>query len=331
MTLRRAAAQARTTGMGVDMRIFVAGGTGAIGRRLLPLLLEAGHEVVALARSPDRARAVRELGAEPAVADALDAPALRDVVLSAEPDVVVNELTRIPDRIDPRRVVDSLAMTNRLRTEATRTLVDAAREAGARRFVSQTIAFVYRPDGEAPASEDEPLYLDAPSDFRPIVEAVRDSEQLVLGSGLEGVVLRYGHLYGPGTAYSATGSFTEEVSRRRVPLVGTGAGVWSFVHVDDAASATVAAVERGGPGAYNVVDDDPAPVAAWLPEYARLVDAGAPRRVPELLGRLGAGSFGVFFMTRQRGVSNRKALRELEWRPAHPSWREGFADELGRR
>jgi len=265
------------------------------------------------------------------VADALDAAALRGAVLSAGPEVVINELTSIPDRIDPRRVTESLAATNRLRTEATGTLVRAAREAGARRFLSQTISFIYRPDHGVPATEEDPLYIEAPDAFSPIVEAARESEDLVLGAdGLEGVVLRYGHLYGPGTAYSAEGSFTDDVRHRRVPIVGDGAGVWSFIHVDDAARATLAALEAGSPGVYNVVDDDPGPVATWLPEYARIVGARAPRRVPTLLGRLGAGPFGVFFMTRQRGVSNAKARRELGWRPVHASWREGFETELGR-
>ncbi|MGD2045233.1 MAG: NAD-dependent epimerase/dehydratase family protein [Gemmatimonadota bacterium] len=313
------------------MKIFIAGGTGAIGRRLVPLLVGAGHEVTALVRSEGRAGAARDLGAEPAVADALDADVLRRAVLESAPDAVINQLTSIPDRIDPRRVVESLAATNRLRREATGTLVRAALEAGSRRFLTQTIAFIYRPDHGDPAGEDEPLYVDAPSSFSPIVDAALESEELVLEAhGLEGIVLRYGHLYGPGTAYSAEGTFTDDVRRRRVPIIGDGAGVWSFVHVDDAATATVAALEQGGAGVYNVVDDDPAPLATWLPEYARILGARPPRRVPRLLGRLGAGAFGVFFMTRQRGVSNAKAKRELAWRPTHASWREGFESELSR-
>jgi len=310
------------------LRIFIAGGTGAIGRRLIPRLVEEGHAVVALARNEERTGAVRALGAEPAVADALDAAALRQAVLAARPDAVVNQLTRIPSRIDPRKAKEAMAETNRLRIEATRVLVGAAIDAGAQRFLSQSISFVYRPEPRNPATEDEPLYLEAPNAFRSVVQAVHDSERSVLDAGgIDGVVLRYGYFYGPGTQYAPDGSFTEDVKHRRVPIVGDGEGICSFIHVDDAADATMAALERGRSGAYNVVDDEPAPVSEWVPFFAETVGAPAPMRVPRLLGRLGAGEYGMYFMTEQRGASNARASDELGWSPARRTWREGFRAE----
>jgi nucleoside-diphosphate-sugar epimerase len=312
------------------VRVFVAGATGALGRPLLPLLREAGHEVVGMTRSEHKTTLLREWGAEPVVCDAFDRDAVRDAVVGARPDVVIHELTDIPDAIDPRKFAEQFENTDRLRTEGTRNLVDAAVAAGARRIVAQSIAFAYEPGGELAKTEEDPLYLDADEPWRRSVHAISELEQAVTGSaGIEGVVLRYGFFYGTGTAYAYDGSFGKAVRARRLPIVGRGSGVYSFVHIDDAAAATVLAAERCAPGIYNVVDDEPALVAEWLPIYAEAVRAKPPRRVPTFLARIGAGRYGVYLMTGVRGASNAKARRELGWQPRHPSWRQGFQEALG--
>ncbi len=282
-----------------------------------------------MTRSVSRAEDVRARGVQLVIADALDAAGLRDAVMEATPEVVINQLTNIPRRLNPRRSKEEMGATNRLRIEATRTLVEAAQAAGAHRVISQSISFVYDPKGAAAATEDEPLYHGAPAAFSDMVRAIDASEHTVLDAkGVAGIVLRYGYFYGPGTRYAVDGSFAEDVRRRRVPLVGDGEGVCSFVHVDDAALATVLALEHGEPGAYNVVDDDPAPVRVWLPTYAQLLGAARPFRVPRFVGRLGAGPHGLYFMTEQRGASNQKAKKRLRWNPGYPSWQEGFRSEL---
>jgi nucleoside-diphosphate-sugar epimerase len=301
-----------------------------LGRRLLPQLREAGHEVVGMTRSEEKAGALREAGAEPVVCDAFDGERLHETVGSARPDAVVHELTDIPKAINPRKLEEQFATNDRLRSEGTRNLADAAAAAGARRLVAQSIAFAYTHAGDGLKSEDDPLFLDAPPPFRRSVEALRDLEEAVTGTvGIEGVVLRYGYFYGPGTAFASDGSSAEMVRKRRYPIVGRGTGVWSFIHVDDAARATVLALERGSPGAYNVVDDEPAPVSEWLPAYAEALGAKPPRRVPKLLARIAAGRYGTAAMTTQRGASNAKAKRELGWEPRYPSWRQGFREALG--
>jgi nucleoside-diphosphate-sugar epimerase len=310
------------------MRVFVAGASGAIGRPLLPKLVAAGHEVTGMTRSEARAVEVRAAGARAAVADVFDPGALGAAMRAAAPEVVVNELTSLPDRIDFRDE-DTYAATNRVRTEGTRNLIDAARAAGAGRFVCQSIAFAYRMEGEGLKTEDDPLLDEAPGAFGSGVSALREMERMVLRTeGLDGLVLRYGFFYGPGTYYGADGTSTEDVRRRRMPVVGKGTGVFSFVHVDDAADATVAAVERGAPGVYNIVDDEPAPLREWVPVFAEAVGAKPPRRVPAWLARFLAGKDVSGFATSLRGASNEKAKRELGWRPAHPSWRTGFAESL---
>jgi 2-alkyl-3-oxoalkanoate reductase len=247
----------------------------------------------------------------------------------ASPEVVVHELTSLPDRLDFRKE-DTYAATNRVRTEGTRNLIDAARAAGARRFVCQSIAFAYRPGGAGLKTEDDPLLDDAPGAFGSGVAALREMEGMVLGSkDLEGLVLRYGFFYGPGTYYSEDGSTTKDVRRRRMPIVGRGTGVFSFIHVEDAADATVAAVERGAPGVYNIADDHPAPMSERLPVFAKAVGAKSPRRVPVWLAKLVAGKDVAAFALELRGASNEKAKRELGWQPAHPSWRDDFAESLG--
>jgi nucleoside-diphosphate-sugar epimerase len=310
------------------MRVFLAGATGVIGRRLLPLLLAEGHQVTGMTRSPQKVDALRAMGAEPAIVDALDADAVRKAVDAAHPDAVIHQLTSLPRRIDPRKIERDFAMNDRLRREGTGHLVQAAQAVGAGRIVAQSIAFAYAP---GPAGtlhrEQDPMFLDTLKPLRRSIHALHDLERAVLQAG--GVVLRYGYFYGPGSAISRTGSMGEEVARRRLPIVGRGEGVWSFIHVDDAARATVAALAQGDSGPYNVVDDDPAPVAEWLPALADALGAARPRRVPALIARIAAGSYGVATMTRAQGASNELAKHELSWTPEHPSWREGFRNALG--
>jgi nucleoside-diphosphate-sugar epimerase len=307
------------------MRVFVAGATGAIGRKLLPLLAMGGHEVVGMTRSEERTALIRELGGEPVVADAFDAERVKTVVAEARPEVVVHELTDIPRAVDPRRFEEQFQRNNRLRREGTRNLVEAARAAGARRIVAQSIAFVYVPAGRLHVEED-PLSVAAGD----VVAAVADLEDAVLrADGIEGVVLRYGYFYGPGTSYAPDGAQAELLRRRRFPIVGDGGGVFSFIHVDDAARATVTALDHGAPGAYNIVDDDPAPVREWLPVLADAVGARKPPRIPSFVARVLAGPYAVNMMTRSEGASNRKAKEELGLELRFPSWRRGFVEALG--
>jgi nucleoside-diphosphate-sugar epimerase len=308
------------------MRVFVAGATGAIGRPLVPGLIAAGHEVTGTTRSEERAEAIRAAGARAVVCDALDADALRAAVVDAAPEVVVHELTALPARFNPRDK-QMYAPTNRLRQEGTRNLIAAARAAGARRIVCQSIAFAYAP-GERPEVKDEdaPLALGAPLPFGDSVRAIDEMERAVVGAaGVDGVVLRYGWFYGPGTYLADDGSVARDVRRRRLPVIGKGIGLYSFIHVDDAASATVAAVERGAPGVYNVVDDEPAPQREWLPRYADAMGANKPLRVPVWMARLAMGKIATMADV-QAGASNAKAKVELGWEPRWSSWREGFRE-----
>ncbi len=312
------------------MRVFVAGATGAIGRRLVPLLVERGHDVVAMTRRRDKVDALRAAGAVPVVADALDPASVRQALDDARPDVVVHELTALSTAGSLRRFDRHFAATNELRTKGTDHLLEAARAAGARKFVAQSYAgWPYARDGDAAKTEDDPLDRRPPKHMRETLAALRHLEEAVLGAeGMEGLVLRYGALYGSGTSIAEDGGLVELVRRRRFPVLGSGDGLWSFVHVDDAATATVLAVEGGEPGIYNVVDDEPAPVRLWLPELAAAVGAPPPRRVPTLVGRLAAGEVGVSLMTQVRGASNEKAKQRLGWSPRHPSWRTGFRAAL---
>jgi nucleoside-diphosphate-sugar epimerase len=309
------------------MRIFVAGASGVIGRPLVRQLIAAGHEVTGMTRREDRAEKIRAAGAEAVVCDVFDAEALREAVVAAAPEAVVHMLTALPRRYDPKS--DYLAATNRIRVEGTRNLVAAAEAAGARRLVGESIAFAYRPQGGWVKSEDEPLFTDAPGRFGVAFGAISELEREVLGAeGIEGIALRYGWLYGPGTYYDRGEQQAEEVMKRRLPIVGKGTGTFSFVHVEDAASATVAALEHGAPGAYNVVDDEPAPLREWVPAYAEALGAKPPRRVPVWLARLVAGKGVAASAVGLRGADNAKARRELGWEPAYPSWRQGFAATL---
>jgi nucleoside-diphosphate-sugar epimerase len=310
------------------MRVFVAGASGAIGRPLIRKLVAAGHDVTGMTRSEARGEELRAAGATAALADVFDADALGAAMSAAAPEVVIHQLTALPERMNFRNK-DLYTATNRLRTEGTRNLLRGAQAAGAGRFLAQSIAFAYRPEAGAVKSEDEPLFDDAPAPFASGVEALRDMEGAVLGTeGIDGVVLRYGFFYGPGTHYGADGAVTHDVRRRRMPVVGAGTGLFSFVHVDDAADATLAAVGRGSAGIYNIVDDEPAAMREWLPAFAAAAGARPPRSVPAWLARLVAGRQAAGFALELRGASNEKAKSELGWQPAHPSWRSGFAQAL---
>ncbi len=307
------------------MKVLVAGASGALGRQLVPRLVAAGHDVVGMTRTSSRL--VRELGATPVVADGLDPEAVARAVGRSEPEVIVHQLTALSAGIDPRHFDRDFAATNRLRTEGTDHLLAAGRAVGARRFVAQSYAgWPFARRGGAVKTEDDPLDPSPPEAMRRTLDALRHLEEAVVGAEwTEGVVLRYGGFYGPGTSLAPDGEHTAQIRRRRFPVVGDGGGVWSFVHVADAAQATAVAVERGRRGVYNIVDDEPAPVAAWLPAVAAALGAGPPRRVPRWVGRLVAGEAATVMMTEVRGASNEKAKRELGWAPAHASWRDGLA------
>jgi nucleoside-diphosphate-sugar epimerase len=310
------------------MKILVAGAAGAIGKQLLPRLVQAGHDVVGLTRSASHEGLVHELGATPVIADALDRDAVASAVGQAGPEVIVHELTALPGALDTRHLDRDFALTNRLRSEGTDNLLAAGRGAGVHKFLAQSYAgWPYAREGGPVKTEEDPLDPAPVDALRPLLDAIRHLEDAVTGATwTEGIVLRYGGFYGPGTSLGPHGGEQAEVIRkRRFPVVGDGGGVWSFVHIEDAAEATVAAIERGRRGIYNVVDDDPAPVAEWLPEMARALGAKPPRHVPRWLGRLVAGEAAAVMMTEVRGASNAKAKRELGWQPRHPSWREGVA------
>ena len=310
------------------MRVFVAGATGNIGRHLVPKLIEAGHEVTGMTRSEERAGRLRESGASAVVCDAFDADGVRRAVAESGAEVVVHELTALPEVLDFRKP-ELWEPTHRLRREGTRILIDAARAAGARRMVVQSIAFALAPTGDSVKDEEAPLAADEPGLAGEIASVVAEMEDAVTGTeGIDGLVLRYGQFYGPGTYYAPDGATAKQVRKGQFPIVGGGDGVFSFVHIDDAADATVAAVERGAPGIYNVVDDEPAPVREWLPVYAETLGAKRPRKVPRWLARIVAGKDAANAATTMRGASNAKAKAELGWQPRYPTWREGFRAAL---
>jgi nucleoside-diphosphate-sugar epimerase len=308
------------------MRVFVAGAAGAIGSQLLPRLVAHGHQVTASTRSPAKAERLRALGAEPVVLDGLDAVVVGEEVARAEPEVVIHQMTALAGGLDLRRFDRTFAVTNRLRTAGTDNLLAAATAVGARRFIAQSYAgWPSGRDSSRVTTEDDPLDLGPPRAQRESLAAIAHLERAVTSAGqLDGIVLRYGSFYGPG----ASDELVEMVRKRRVPVIGNGAGIWSWLHVADAAAATVCALDLGAPGVYNVTDDEPASVAEWLPYLAQAVGAKPPYRVPRWIGRLAAGEVGVSMMTRIRGASNAKAKRDLSWQPAWPSWRQGFRDGL---
>ena len=320
------------------MKVFVAGATGVLGRALIPQLVARGHEVVGMTRTASKQDLVRSLGARPVVADALDPDAVAQAVASAEPEVIVHQLTALSGKMSIRDArhperFEGAIMTNRLRTEATDHLLAAGRAVGARRFVAQSFgAFRFARTGGPVQTEDVPLDPDPPAPLRPVVEGLLYLEDAVTTIDWgEGLALRYGGFYGPGTSISLApeAEMAAPIRKRRFPIVGDGDGVFSYVHVEDAAAATAVAVERGQPGVYNVVDDEPAPVREWLPVLASALGAKPPRRVPRWLGRLLAGEAATVVMTDVRGASNAKAKREFGWQLRYPSWRQGFAQGLG--
>jgi nucleoside-diphosphate-sugar epimerase len=315
------------------MKIFVAGATGVLGRELVPQLVARGHEVVGMTRSAAKQDLLRSLGARPVVADALDPDSVAQAVASAEPEVIVHQLTALSGDFDMRHIDRFFETTNRLRTEGTDHLLAAARAVGARRFVAQSYAgWPAERSGGPVKDENAPFDPDPPEALRGMMAAIRHLEGAVTGATwLEGVVLRYGGFYGPGTTLSAdpAASHTAAIRKRQFPVVGDGGGIWSFIHVADAAAATAVAVEHGERGVYNVVDDEPAPARSWMPELARVLGAKPPRRVPRWLGRILAGEAATIMMTEVRGASNEKAKRELGWKPRYASWRQGFAQGLG--
>ncbi len=310
------------------MRVLVAGATGVIGRRLVPGLLADGHDVWGMTRS--RSDIVEGLGARAVECDALDANAMLAAVAQVKPDRIVHQLTSLPQAINPRRADRDMAANDRLRSEGTANLMAAAKVAGVERVVAQSIAFAYHPGPHRLRIEEDPLFDNSPPPFDRTVGALRALESAVLQSeGVDGVVLRYGFWYGPGTAYAADGHWATEVQRRRFPIIGGGGGVWSFTHVDDAAAATHQALSDVPGGVYNIVDDDPSPVAIWLPVYAEAVGGPPPRRVPAWLARLVAGQYAVTLGTELAGGSKQEARDEVGWTPRWSSWREGFKHALG--
>jgi nucleoside-diphosphate-sugar epimerase len=311
------------------MKVFVAGATGAAGKRLVPALVARGHSVVGVTRSSEKAELLRAMGAEPVVADGLDREAVMEEVTRTRPDALVHQMTALTGIRSFRRFDRDFALSNRLRTEGIDHLLEAALAVGAHRFVAQSYGNWNYERTDGLKTEEDPLDPSPPPNQAESLDAIRYLEQAVTGvEGIDGLALRYGNFYGPGTGFALDGELVALVRKRRLPIIGDGGGVWSFVHVDDVATATIAALEGGAPGIYNIADDEPAPVAEWLPELARVVGAKPPRRVPVWLGRMAAGEVGVSMMTRIRGASNAKANRELAWQPRYASWREGFRTGL---
>jgi nucleoside-diphosphate-sugar epimerase len=306
------------------MKVFLAGASGALGKRLVPQLIDRGHTVVGTTRSQAKAALLWDLGAKPVVVDALDRDAVLDAVGAAQPDAIIHQATALTG-VDPRKFAQSFELTDRLRSEGTDNLLAAARATGVKRFVAQSYTgWPYARVGGPVKSETDPLDPHPAPAMRRSLDAIRHVETAVTEAG--GIALRYGGFYGPGTGLEAGGEQLDAVRKRKFPVVGEGRAVWSFVHIDDAAAATVAALEHGKPGIYNIVDDDPAPVCEWLPYLADVAEAKPPRHLPLWLAKLAAGEHVVVMMDQARGASNEKARRELGWTPAHPSWRDGFRE-----
>jgi nucleoside-diphosphate-sugar epimerase len=306
--------------MEASMNIFIAGGTGAIGRVLVPLLVNAGHRVVVLTRSANRASQVQEMGAVPVVGDVYDQARLARLLAKSEAEVVIQQLTAFGTKDG-----DPYAETMRVRTEGTRNLVSAARAARVRRFIAQSISFMCSPFGSGLTDEETPLHLDASPAVRAFAEAVASLERQSLeASGMSGTVLRYGWFYGPGTSYDPEGAIPSAIRKGDYPIVGAGAGTYSFIDLRDAAVATIKALSHEAGGIYNIVDDSPVRLSEWLPLVAKLLDAPPPGHLDEALARQKLGDVRVYYMNEQRGASNAKAKREFDWQPAFPSWRTGF-------
>ena len=302
------------------MNIFIAGGTGAIGRFLVPLLVNARHKVTALARSADRASQLAQMGAVPVVGDVYDKARLARLVAESEAEIVIHQLTAFGTKTG-----DPYAETIRVRIEGTHSLIAAARAARARRFIAQSISFMCSPLGSGLTNEETPLYLDALPAVRALAEAIASLEHQTLNaSGMSGTVLRYGWFYGPGTSWDPDGFIPRAIRARTYPIVGAGAGEYSFINLRDAAAATLRVLAQGATGIYNIVDDSPVRLSEWLPCVANLLGAPAPGHEDVASARKRIGDMRVYYLNEQRGASNAKARRELNWRPAFPSWRAGF-------
>lgn len=309
------------------MKVLVAGATGAIGRPLMSLLLKAGHQVTGLTRSAEKALLLSDAGVEPIVCDVLDRAKIVEAVAKVKPEAVIHELTDLPHDFDLKKLKSAYDRNNRIRSEGTKNLLDAARLAGVRRFLVQSMASWYRPAKGDLRTEHDQLYLNAPEPVGKGVRTLKYMETVVLESELEAVVLRYGAFYGPGTWFSRNGGATQQVRERKLPIIGAGAGVYSWIHIEDAADATVAALVHAQPGVYNVVDDEPAPAREWLPVYASAVGAKAPRKVPFLVARVIGGAF-VKWESTMPGASNARIKKILDWKPRYETWRRGFLEGL---
>jgi nucleoside-diphosphate-sugar epimerase len=312
------------------MKVLVAGATGGLGRSLVPQLVAAGHEVSGMIRSESGAAGVRAFGADVAFADGLDADAVRAAVESVRPEVVVHQMTALKGGIDFKHFDDSFATTNRLRTVGTDNLLAAAQAAGVRRFVVQSYAgWNLQHGGSATKTEADPLDPNPVPAQRQTMAGIKHLEAAVLNAdGIEGVALRYGSFYGPTGDIGKGGSMVELIQKRRLPIIGDGAGIWSFIHYDDAAALTVKAIESDVTGVFQVADDDPAAASVWVPEFARILGAKAPRHIPSWLGRLAVGDVGVAAFTEIRGADNTLAKQTFDWQPGYASWREGFRHGL---
>ena len=312
------------------MKILLAGASGAIGQHLIPLLIAQQHEVYGAFRNPAHTDRVKSLGATPILFDALDAAAVQKAFAETKPQAVIHQLTAIPARIDLRHFDRDFALTNQLRTEGTRNLTTSAVNAGVEKFIAQSFAgWPYTPKGIRLKTEEDELDPNPPEQLKTTLDAIRILENIVLREPkFTGIVLRYGPLYGPHSSIALDGTLVDDIRHHKVPLIGQGTGVWSFLHLHDAATATVAALNRGQHGIYNIVDDDPALVSDWLPYLAECVGAKPPTHVPNMVAKLMVGDHAIALMNDIRGVSNEKAKRELNWTPKYPSWRQGFREGL---
>jgi 2-alkyl-3-oxoalkanoate reductase len=312
------------------VRLFLAGGSGVVGEALVPALVSAGHEVTALSRAPNRADSLKAMGAHAVVGDVFDPERLTHLVADSRPDVVIQHLTSLPKNLNPRNTKQGYASNDRVRGEGGANLLAAAIAAGARRYVAQNVCFLYAPMGPRVVDEEAPLGTGFKEPYGRSVRIHQEMEHRIVDNPeIDGLVLRFGLWYGPGTTFAPEGYSAGQVRKRRYPVVGAGTGMFSFVHIDDVVATTIAAMERGEPGVYNVCDDEPAPMHEWLPVYAQVLGAPPPRHIPSWLARLVAGSFMVTQATEMRGASNTKAKRELGWQPVHSTWREGFKEALG--